>query len=590
MTVRPATRRLFALAPATLLVVLAACENRVTQAPSGPLPPEAPAASGALECRVTVREGALRCGASGGPSFSRAPGGAPLGLIVGGQGTNVQLTSANARHDAGAGLFHADVSVQNLMPEALGTAGWFSVSGVRVFVHSGPTTTDGSGAVEVANADGERLFTGTDQPYFEYADVLLPNAVSAPRTWTFRVDPGVVSFAFTLYVEADREDQDPGMGKWRSVSAGTSHTCALRPGGEGFCWGGNGYGQVGAGDHEWRYTPTAVSGDRRWRSVSAGLWGTCAAEQGAGAGFCWGYATAGETTQGVQGCPWSTPCVPAALNGDPAFRVVSTGNHHSCGLSADGEAFCWGLDVSGQLGSSADADSCQLSYPMPCSLTPVPVDGSLRFNDIVAGSDHTCALARGGEAFCWGYGSGGRRGDGTSAKAEAPVAVSGGLRFSMLDTFEGHTCGLTADGEAWCWGANDRGEVGVDALDTYLVPVAVQGGLRFRKIAVGFDHTCALEPGGEAWCWGGNFFGQLGDGAGGGFTYSTRPVAVAGGLKFRDLDTGHQFTCGVTLDGDAYCWGVNVAGQLGVGSYDGAPSRCHYEPCALAPVAVKDPE
>ncbi|HEU0054678.1 MAG TPA: hypothetical protein VFQ39_15940 [Longimicrobium sp.] len=577
-------------ATAALLLTLAACADRATAPDLAEPPAEAVAA---LQCTARVGAATVTCAPlDGGPSLSVSPGGGARRLIVGGQGVNVRLTSSNVAYDAATGTFSADVTVQNLLPEALGTGDrWTTLTGVRVFFHQEPAVTGGGGTVEVANPDGEGLFTGSRQPYFAWDEVLPPNAVSSPKRWRWNVGPGVAEFSFQLYVDADREDEgdgDTGAGRYQTLSAGSAHACALTPSGDAWCWGANGFGQLGNATREGSNAPTAVVGGRHWMSVSAGMFGSCGTDNG-GETWCWGHFTAEPEVEGEPGCPgYADPCQPVRVLGAEGFHLVSAGNHHSCAVGRDGRGWCWGLDASGQLGSSANADRCQLSSPdVPCARRPVEIDGGLRFNDIVAGHEHTCALARGGDAYCWGFGRAGQRGDGGNGDSETPVPVAGGIKFSMVDTFMGHTCGLTPDGQAWCWGANSDGESAQpDVQRLYYSPVAVpQGNLKFREVAVGFDHTCALERTGEAWCWGGNFFGQLGDGAGGDWAYSTVPVPVAGGMRFRDLDAGHQFTCGITRDGEAWCWGHNIGGFAST-----APaSKCHFEPCALVPSRVADP-
>jgi alpha-tubulin suppressor-like RCC1 family protein len=45
-----------------------------------------------------------------------------------------------------------------------------------------------------------------------------------------------------------------------------------------------------------------------------------------------------------------------------------------------------------------------------------------------------------------------------------------------------------------------------------------------------------------------------------------RPVAVVGGLSFRQVSAGAIHSCGLTPDDLAYCWGYNSEGQLGDGT------------------------
>lgn len=209
-------------------VLLAACESPDAD-------PAAPALDGgsrgdaavmlALTCGADVAAGHLACGPPAGLG-AEPPSGAS-GLIVGGQNTFVTLESSNACYEdgcaggsPGADIFQADVTVENLIPQALATADGESghADGVRIFFHSGPVVTGGSGDVTVANADGTATFTGTDQPYFQYGgstgnelggdDLLSPDETSDARTWRWNVPESVETFDFTVYVSAAVQHPD----------------------------------------------------------------------------------------------------------------------------------------------------------------------------------------------------------------------------------------------------------------------------------------------------------------------------------------------------------------------------------------------
>jgi alpha-tubulin suppressor-like RCC1 family protein len=87
--------------------------------------------------------------------------------------------------------------------------------------------------------------------------------------------------------------------------------------------------------------------------------------------------------------------------------------------------------------------------------------------------------------------------------------------------------------------------------------------LAFTGMNAGDEFSCGISTDSRAYCWGWNNFGQLGDGT---TTDRLTPVAVAGGLRFRQLSTGSEATCGVTTDYRAYCWGINERGELGDGT------------------------
>jgi alpha-tubulin suppressor-like RCC1 family protein len=131
---------------------------------------------------------------------------------------------------------------------------------------------------------------------------------------------------------------------------------------------------------------------------------------------------------------------------------------------------------------------------------------------------------------------------------------------------------------AYCWGNNFYGQLG-DGTTTKrrLRPFAVSGQRRFDNVNAGYFHTCGVTLGGRGFCWGLNSSGDLGNGTPTGNL--TTPTAVLGGLTWRALSGGISHTCGVTTDDRAYCWGQNMVGQLGDGT---TVNR-------LAPVAVAGP-
>src|SRR4051812_18861909 len=84
--------------------------------------------------------------------------------------------------------------------------------------------------------------------------------------------------------------------------------------------------------------------------------------------------------------------------------------------------------------------------------------------------------------------------------------------------------------------------------------------LSFRQVRAGSFYTCGVTTDDVAYCWGGNSNGRLGDGS---TSPRHTPVAVAGGLRFRQVDASVHHTCGATTADRAYCWGRNSEGQLG---------------------------
>ncbi|MDB4916251.1 MAG: Por secretion system C-terminal sorting protein [Gemmatimonadetes bacterium] len=150
-----------------------------------------------LSCSATVKTGALKC-TSGIASASKTAS----KDVVGGQNVYVKLTSSNVSYNAGTEIFQFDCTVQNLLNESIGTPNGVvpDVSGIRVFFHQGPTADSGTGTITVANADGTATFTGVNQPYFQYNEVLAKNAVSTSHTWQLNVPSTVNTFTMDMYL------------------------------------------------------------------------------------------------------------------------------------------------------------------------------------------------------------------------------------------------------------------------------------------------------------------------------------------------------------------------------------------------------
>lgn len=245
------------------------------------------------------------------------------------------------------------------------------------------------------------------------------------------------------------------------------------------------------------------------------------------------------------------------------WQEISAGDSHTCGRTAEGKLYCWGAGSRGQLGDGSSG----LSHR---SLLPAPVVSDLTFVSVTTGHEHTCALADGGHAYCWGRGSDGRLGYGGSDDRTTPVAVAGGLTFTSLTAGGWHTCGLTDEGYAYCWGYGSSGRLGTGSTDNALVPVPVAGGQPFATLSAGGAHTCAVSHGGSGFCWGSGFLGKLGTGS---FAHELVPAAVIGGYLFEDILGGggpdgsvNGHTCGVAIDGRGFCWGFGNDGQLGNGA------------------------
>ncbi len=265
--------------------------------------------------------------------------------------------------------------------------------------------------------------------------------------------------------------------------------------------------------------------------------------------------------------------VSSARKSGETLKSISVGGGHTCGLSSSGTAFCWGDNKLNTLGNNGEKNS---SIPVPIA-TPYS-ENPLIFSSLSAGNWHSCGLTLEGRGYCWGNNLNGENGNGTTDSLNVPVAVTSdsdgtSLIFSKIsasNSILGFACGVNLNGTAYCWGYNEGGQLGNGTLKNSSIPVVVVApkngvSLSFSTVTTGGFHACGLTLSGNAYCWGANERGELGN-------YSTKdssiPVAVVapkGGktLIFSSISVGVSHACGLVANGEAYCWGSNGYGALG---------------------------
>ena len=189
------------------------------------------------------------------------------------------------------------------------------------------------------------------------------------------------------------------------------------------------------------------SRSRSWLRKAAVLFAVAGLCFGAYAGYRWFGTLSGG------GAP-----APVELS---RFIAIATGTYHSCGLTTDGQALCWGNNESGQ--------------------TDAP-NGT--FTAIATGGAHSCGLKPDGQALCWG--------NNAWVQAEPPKEA-----FTAIATGGLHSCGLKTNGQVLCWGHNTSGQT--ESPNEALAAIATGG-----------EHSCGLTTNGQGpICWGDNTSGQV---------------------------------------------------------------------------------
>lgn len=193
-----------------------------------------------------------------------------------------------------------------------------------------------------------------------------------------------------------------------------------------------------------------------------------------------------------------------------------------------------------------------------------------------AGFDHGLLLCDGGKVLAFG-------------PAFRPPGTAPGLFLSpvpfkvavtQVAAGEHHSLALTADGDVYAWGSNAEGQLGDGSTHSSAAPLAVAGpscGSRdpallhpVTAIAAGARHSAAVNSQGQVLAWGWSLHGQCGTGSSVPSVPTPTVVAALGPLKCVSVAAGMGHTVVAIDSGDAYAWGLNADGQLGIGGDEAA--------------------
>lgn len=259
--------------------------------------------------------------------------------------------------------------------------------------------------------------------------------------------------------------------RFRSVVAGLSHSCALALDRRAYCWGANGSGQLGNGKLPANVIrPAPVVGDHRWLSLVAGWTHTCGITTDERT-LCWGQKNNSETVS-----------IPTPVKDTAHFAALFAGKNRTCGLTKTGELHCWGGEFEYRGGKYQNgADTIR---------TPVVIRPAFAIESLALGDGSACALAVGGDAYCWLESNFGTVGgayimlsrDRIAGITDEPMNTT--LRFLAISAYSGNACGIATDGGAYCWGKLD---IPADKLpcanpqSCTMLPVRIGGDLNLLK-------------------------------------------------------------------------------------------------------------
>ena len=117
-------------------------------------------------------------------------------------------------------------------------------------------------------------------------------------------------------------------------------------------------------------------------------------------------------------------------------------------------------------------------------------------------------------------------------------------------------------------GGNWHGQLGVGDRDgdaeapcCRRAPTPIRTALRFRSVVAGGISSCGVAVDGVAYCWGSPQEGRLGTGEQDAINKSadkTSPAAVTSDARFIAVMPRAWHTCGLSDGGGVFCWGGNI--------------------------------
>ena len=302
-----------------------------------------------------------------------------------------------------------------------------------------------------------------------------------------------------------------GFADWVQVSCSSNQVVALRA--NGTLWNAGGA------------SPVSVPGTGAftdWVNISTGS-GRRAdiVVRANGTAWGWGYNYWGLLGDNTSGFSANKSSPVSVVGGFTDWVQMSVGSEHSAGVRANGTIWSMGRAEAARLGNNTYSGN---------KSSPVSVVGG--FTDWVqvsCGHFHSAALRANGTAWGWGRNTSGQLGTNNDTQAQSPVQVVGGFTdWVQISAGHYHSVAIRANGTAWAWGNNGQGRLGDNTTTTRSSPVQVVGGFTdWVQISAGYRFTHAIRTNGTAWAWGRNYSGILGDGT----TVSRiSPVSVVGGF------------------------------------------------------------
>jgi len=369
---------------------------------------------------------------------------------------------------------------------------------------------------------------------------------------------------------------------WAQISAGNSHTLAIKQDGSLWSWGSNLFRQLGDGTDIFKTSPVRIGVDTNWMEVSAGDNHSLAVKSN---GTLWAWGT---STYGALGADTiSRQSSPTQIGIDENWSSVYTGRDYSLAIKTDGTLWAWGRNDTGQLGINTDSDQT----------TPLQVGTDTTWVQIDAGLSHTLGLKSGGTVWSWGKNDKGQLGNSVSGinnKQISPIQIGTESDWAQVSAGNGigfaHSMALKTDGTLWVWGAGGLSLLGNgDNRDDQLIPIQLGSESNWIAINAGRYVSFAIkslgtsQSSGTLWAWGWNIFNLTGIAGLSSSAIQQIPAQVDNSTNWQFASSTNAHAVALKTTGTISSWGDNYTGELGIGVSGREQNRS--TPTAITPLS-----